>query len=308
MKSIKIILLLVCPGLAWGPAQANGLLELQRVTDDVYAIVGDLGNRSAENFGNNATFGFVVTADGVVLIDPGGSERGAREIDSIVRETTDKPIVAVINTGGQDHRWLGNDHFRRQGARIIASEAAVADQRKRAQDQFIMLDNLVGKDLMRGTRAVHADETFTDSMDFTLGGTRFEIRHAGPAHTPGDSFVWLPEQRVVFTGDIVYTERMAGVTAQSSSRNWIEVFDLMAAREPAYLVPGHGSVTTLERARRDTRDYLVFLRDAVGQFIDDGGDLSEIGNIDQSRWEYLQNHELLTGRNAHQVFTEMEWE
>jgi glyoxylase-like metal-dependent hydrolase (beta-lactamase superfamily II) len=145
-------------------------------------------------------------------------------------------------------------------------------------------------------------------MDFTLGGTRFEIRHAGPAHTPGDSFVWLPEQRVVFTGDIVYTERMAGVIAQSNSRNWIEVFDLMAAREPAYLVPGHGSVTTLERARRDTRDYLVFLRDAVGEFIDGGGDLSEIGDIDQSRWEYLQNHELLAGRNAHQVFTEMEWE
>jgi glyoxylase-like metal-dependent hydrolase (beta-lactamase superfamily II) len=308
MKLAKSILLLACLGLACSSARGDAGLELQQVTDNVYAIVGDLGNRSAENLGNNATFGFVVTAEGVVLIDPGGSERGAKAIDKLIRATTDQPVVAVINTGGQDHRWLGNDYFRRQGARIIASEAAVADQRKRAQDQFIMLDNLVGKDLMQGTRAAHADETFAEKTDIMLGGTLIEVRHAGTAHTPGDSFVWLPAQRVMFTGDIVYTERMAGMIPQSSSRNWIEVFDLMAAREPQHLVPGHGGVTTLERARRDTRDYLVFLRTEVAEFIDAGGDLSEIGGIDQSDWTYLLNHELLAGRNAHQVFTEMEWE
>ena len=308
MKLVKTILLLACLGLAWSSARGDNGLELQLVTDDVFAIVGDLGNRSAENLGNNATFGFVVTAEGVVLIDPGGSERGAMAIHELIRATTDRPVVAVINTGGQDHRWLGNDYFRRQGARIIASEAAVADQRKRAQDQFIMLDNLVGRELMEGTNAAHVDETFAERFDITLGGTRIEVRHAGPAHTPGDSFVWLPAQRVVFTGDIVYTERMAGVIAQSSSSNWIEVFDLMAAREPRYLVPGHGSVTNLERARRDTRDYLVFLRTEVADFIDAGRDLSEIGSIDQSDWTYLLNHEQLAGRNAQQVFTEMEWE
>jgi glyoxylase-like metal-dependent hydrolase (beta-lactamase superfamily II) len=308
MKSIKAVLLLACLGPAWGPARASDALQLQPVTGDVYAIVGDLGNRSAGNLGNNATFGLVVTDDGAVLIDAGGTERGARAIEARVREVTGQPVVAVINTGGQDHRWLGNDYFRRNGARIIASEAAVADQRQRARDQFNTLTLLVGEDLLQGTEAAFADETFAEAFDLTVGGVRFEIRHHGVAHTPGDSFVWLPDQRVMFTGDIVYTERMLGVILQSSSRNWIEVFDAMAAYEPQYVVPGHGSVTTLEGARRDTRDYLVFVRDAVGELIDRGGDLSEVGSIDQSRWEYLQNHEILAGRNAHQVFTEMEWE
>ena len=305
---MKILLLMACLSLAWAPARADGGLSTRQVTEDVYAIVGDLGNRSPQNLGNNATFGFVVTSDGVLLIDSGGSERGARAIEQQVRRISDRPIVAVINTGGQDHRWLGNDYFRRQGARIIASEATVADQRARARDQFIMLDNLVGADLMQGTNAAYADETFAEALDLTLGGTTIEIRHPGPAHTPGDSYVWLPQKRVMFSGDIVYVERMAAIGAQSNSRGWIEAFDAMAAHEPNFLVPGHGDVTTLERARRDLRDYLTFLRAAVGAHIDEGGDLSEISHIDQSAWSYLENHELLAGRNAPRVFTEMAWE
>ena len=308
MKLINAMLLLYALGAASSLAGESAGLELQRITDNVYAIVGERGNRNPVNLANNATFGVVVTAEGVLLIDPGGSERGAMAIERMVRGVTDKPVVAVINTGGQDHRWFGNDYFQRQGARIIASEAAVADQRGRAQDQFIVLDNLVGKELMEGTRAAHASETFSDEYTFTLGDVRVEVRHAGAAHTPGDSFVWLPQQRVVFTGDIVYVERMLGVIAVSDSANWLEVFDLVASHQPDYLVPGHGSVTDLETARQDTRDYLAYLRERVAAFIDDGRDLSEIGTIDQSGWSYLQNFETLSGRNAHQVFTHMEWE
>ncbi|HEY5739957.1 MAG TPA: MBL fold metallo-hydrolase [Gammaproteobacteria bacterium] len=308
MKILRLIPALASLCLASAPLQAGNGLELQQVTDEVYAIVGDLGNRSADNLGNNATFGFVVTTAGVVLIDSGGTTRGARAIDAIIDTVTDAPVVAVINTGGQDHRWLGNAYFRNGGARLIASRAAVDDQRNRLQDQFFMLGNLVGEELVRGTEAAYADETFDDALDLTIGGTRFEIRYPGPAHTPGDSFVWLPAQQVMFSGDIVYVERMASVGAQSSSRGWIEAFDAMAAYRPRYLVPGHGRATTLEHARRDTRDYLAQLRAAVGEFMDDGGDLSEIGSVDQSAFTYLNNFEMLAGRNAQRVFEELEWE
>jgi len=308
MKIPNLILLITGLCLGCATAQANGNLELQRVTDEVYAIVGDLGNRSAENFGNNATFGFVLTADGVVLIDSGGTARGAAAIDAVIDTVTDEPVIAVINTGGQDHRWLGNGYFKKSGARLIASQAAVADQRARLQDQFFMLGNLVGQDLVRGTEAAYAEETFDDALELTIGGTRFELRHPGPAHTPGDSFVWLPAQQVMFSGDIVYTVRMATVGPQSNSRGWVEAFDAMAAYRPRHLVPGHGRATTLEHARRDTRDYLSFLRTAVAEFMDDGGDLSDIGTVDQSAFTYLQNFDMLAGRNAQRVFEELEWE
>jgi len=308
MKIMKSLLVLLVLALPFSQPSADGEMKLQKVTEDVYAIVGELGNRSADNLGNNATFGFVVTSAGVVLIDPGGTYLGAQKIDLLIKQVTDKPVVTVINSGGQDHRWLGNGYFKNQGAQIIASEAAVSDQRARTQDQFIGLGNLVGDEGIRGTDAIYAEKTFEQQLDFKLGDTLFEIRHAGQAHTPGDSFVWLPQKKVMFTGDIVYVERMLGVGAQSNSKNWINVFETMAAYQPRYLIPGHGQPTNLSRANKDTYDYLVFLRQSVSDFIENGGDMSDISSVDQSQFNYLLNFELIAGRNAQQVFTELEWE
>ena len=308
MKLSKYYLLIALLLLSSGPLRASGELELQQVTDKAYAIVGELSNRSPQNLGNNATFGFVITSAGVVLIDSGGTYRGAQEIEQMIKQVTQQPVVRVINTGGQDHRWLGNGYFKQQGAGIVASENAVADQQQRTRDQFIGLSNLVGKEGVEGTEAVYADQSFATELVFTLGDTRFEIRHSGQAHTPGDSYVWLPQEKTMFTGDIVYVERMLGVGAQSNSKSWIGAFEAMAAYQPEHLVPGHGKATTLAHARKDTYDYLVFLRSVVADFMDNGGDMSEIGSLDQSSYHYLLNHETLAGRNAQQVFTEMEWE
>jgi len=286
----------------------DNLLRLEQVAENVYAIVGPFGNRTPENLGNNANFGFVVTSEGVVLIDPGGSFKGAAAIDAVIRTVTDKPVITVINTGGQDHRWLGNSYFKQRGARIIASAQAVEDQRSRETDQYISLGNLIGDAGLEGTDSVFADETFDEEIRFEIGGVEFELRHVGPAHTPGDSLVWLPRQRIVFTGDVVYIGRMLGVISVSNSRNWISAFEKMQSLQPAAIVPGHGSVTDLERARADTYEYLVFLRETVGGFMESGGDIADTGSLDQSRFERLISFELLKGRNAQQVFQEMEWE
>ena len=299
------LLILILP---FSQSWADGKLERQKVTRDVYAIVGELGNRTPENLGNNASFGFVVTSEGVVVIDSGGTFQGARNIDLLIKEVTDKPVVTVINTGGQDHRWLGNGYFKRQAVQIIASEKAVIDQRNRSQDQFILLANLVGEEIIQDTDAVYADTSFAEKYEFELGGVIFEIHHSGQAHTPGDSFVWLPQKKVMFTGDIVYVERMLGVGTQSNSRSWIDVFETMAAYKPLHLIPGHGNPTNLVQATKDTYDYLLFLRKSVSDFIDNDGDIADIGSIDQSKFGYLMNYETIAGRNAQQVFTELEWE
>jgi len=287
---------------------AQGGLRVQKVTQDIYALVGDLGNRSPENLGNNATFGLVVTDEGAVLIDSGGSYAGAQAIAVAIKTVTDQPVVKVINTGGQDHRWLGNDYFKRQGAEIIAGAAAVEDQQARTQDQLIVLNNLVGEELMASTNPVYAETRFEDEYAFTLGGKEFAIHHKGQAHTPGDSFVWLPGEKTLFSGDIVYVERMLGVGGQSNSKSWLEAYQAMAAFEPRHLIPGHGPATTLARGNKDTRDYLRFLRRSIGAFIDNGGNVADISSVDQSSFSYLLNFDSLAGRNAQQVFFEMEWE
>src|SRR3990172_1560391 len=146
---LSVLLISIHPAMA-------APLQVQKVTDGVYALVGEMEQRSPENLGNNATFGVIVTGDGVVLVDPGGSYNGAKQIHEAIRSISDKPVRLVINTGGQDHRWLGNGYFKAQGARLVASKAAVADQRARVTDQLIGLNRLVGEKLMAGTEAVHA--------------------------------------------------------------------------------------------------------------------------------------------------------
>lgn len=308
-RSLMLFVLALVLGVSVVKANDNdAALRLQQVADGIYALVGPFGNRSPENLGNNATFGFVVTDEGVVLVDSGGSHQGAQAIDALIRQVTDKPVKIVINSGGQDHRWLGNGYFKERGARIIASAAAVVDQRTRHQDQLLMLGNLVGTEGMAGTNPVYADETFAERMSVTLGGRTIELFKVGPAHTPGDSLVWLPEERVVFSGDVVYVGRMLGVMSHSNAKHWIEAFETMAALAPVSVVPGHGPPTDLDQARADSLDYLVFLRETVGEFMNNGGDITQIGTLDQSRFAHLVDYATLKGRNAQQVFQEMEWE
>ncbi|MCF7976775.1 MAG: MBL fold metallo-hydrolase [Chromatiaceae bacterium] len=307
LSRLMLPALMLLASVALASDQDTGL-RLQPINDRIYAIVGPFGNRTAENLGNNATFGFVVTDDGVVLIDSGGSAKGAAAIEALIQQVTDQAVKLVINTGGQDHRWLGNAYFKARGARIIASQAAVEDQRARLQEQLLRLQNLVGAEGLAGTEPVYADETFEEQTNLSIGGTDVELKMVGPAHTPGETLVWLPESRVAFSGDVVYVGRMLRVGSHSNSAHWIEAFESLAALEPEVVVPGHGPATDLARARADTLDYLVFLRETVGALMEDGGDITQIGSLDQSRFAYLEEYESLKGRNAQQVFQEMEWE
>lgn len=307
MKKLPLLTILLSMLLSTAYASEQSLV-LKKVTGNVWSIVGPLTNRTKENLGNNATFGFIVTQEGVVLVDSGGSLKGAKKIHELIKSVSEKPIRYVINSGGQDHRWFGNDYFSRLGARIISSEAAKKDHKARLSSQWTRLETLVGAEGVKGTKEKYADIVFKDEYKFTLGKIRFEIYHRGQAHTPGDAFIWLPQSKVMFSGDIVYTERMLGIGEQSKSKTWLAVFDAMASYQPEHVVPGHGAPTVLKTAINDTRDYIAYLRKSIAAFIEQGGDAAEISQVDQTQYKYLYNYETLAGRNALKVYTELEWE
>jgi glyoxylase-like metal-dependent hydrolase (beta-lactamase superfamily II) len=286
------------------PGQA---LETVEVADGIYAFVGEKQQRSPTNLANNSTHGIIVTDEGVVLVDPGGSFLGAAALHDAVRKVTSKPVKFVINTGSQDHRWLGNGYWHAQGVRIIASKAAVEDQKARASAQISMLTGLLMKSV-RGTEPIYADIVFDDVYELELGGEKISIRHPGHAHTPGDSFVWVPTRSTVLTGDIVYVERILGVMDHSKSKSWVTAFEAIAALNPKHIIPGHGAPTTLARAKADTYDYLVNLRARIKELQEKGGTAVDATKVDQSAFARLEQFEALAGRNAQQVFTEMEFE
>jgi len=213
----------------------------------------------------------------------------------------------VIDTGGQDHRWWGNSYFKQKGARIISSRAAYADQKKRASEQYMSLDHFLGKNI-KGTREVHADQTFKDTLKLKFGGEDFLLVHAGPAHTKGDIFVWMPGKKVMFSGDIVFTDRMLGPGPAADTASWLHVFETMVSYQPKIIVPGHGYPASVKKATADTYDYIKYMRSQVAKILENDGDMQDALKIDQSRFRYLKVFDKMAGRSAQSFFAQMEFE
>ncbi len=290
------------------PAQAVEV-RFERVAEGVYAHIGELGPRSVANEGLNANLGLVVTPAGAVLIDSGATFDSARQIHEAVRRVTPQPVRWVINTGGQDHRWLGNGYFKAQGAELIAHSSAEADMRSRGNDQLDTLRAALGA-RADGTVPTLATRWVTAADErLELGGVAIELHYRGGAHTPGDMLVWLPQQRVLFSGDVVYVDRLLGVIPVSRTKPWLTTFAEIERLAPARIVPGHGRVTDLATAQADTRDYLLALRAHMKKAVDEGQDISAAAKaFDAQPWSRLLNAAELLPGNASRTYLELERE
>ncbi len=306
LKNLVLLALAVVAGFSVA-ARADYRPVAEKVVDNVYAIVGPLGQRSADNDGLNATFGFVVTPTGVILIDSGASRLGAEKLAAAVAQVTDKPVRWVINTGSQDHRWLGNDYFAGQGAEVIALARTAATQAEYAAQQMESMTRFLG-DRMRGTTALPAPKALAgDSATLTLGGEQLKLAYTD-AHFPGDAWVWLPQHGVIFSGDLVFVDRLLGVLPMSSVKSGQQAFHALAALKPSRIVPGHGRVCDLAQAQRETGDYYDFLVDQVGAAAKDMApmDATLDRHADLPAFRHLQSYDALHRANMNRTFVEFE--
>ncbi len=302
MVAVLLLYLLVLP------ARAGELLAAEPLGDGVFALIGETGARSYENHGLNANFGVIDTPEGAILIDSGASLEGARLLADRAQALTGKPVKWVINTGSQDHRWLGNAWFRSRGVEVIALARTVATQRTHGLAQ---LDGLRGvlKERLSGTEPAYASRVIeADAAKLVLGGRAVEIRYFADAHFPGDAVVWLPGKRIAFAGDHVYVDRLLGVLPQSDATSWLAAFRELEALGPAAIVPGHGRVTDLAGARRDTGDYLAFLTEGVERFAEDMAGVEEAVAAlgDAPRFARLANYAELHRGNVSRAYLRVE--
>ncbi|MBW8316464.1 MAG: MBL fold metallo-hydrolase, partial [Hydrogenophaga sp.] len=259
--------------------------------------------------GLNANIGLVVTPAGALLVDSGASFQGAKQIHDAVKKVTTQPVKWVINTGGQDHRWPGNGYFITQGAEVIAHTDAKADMLARGGDHIASLKNELKEKLDSTVPSLPTRWLNGQDETLNLGGMAIEVKHRKGAHTPGDLMVWLPQQRVVFSGDIVYVDRLLGVLPFSHTGRWLDSFAVLEALQPAHIVPGHGDVCDLPKAQAQTRDYLRALRTHMKKAVDDGTDISAaIKAFDAQPWMGLLNAAELHPGNASRTYLELERE
>lgn len=279
-----------------------------QVGPGVYAFIGDTGMRSYENEGMNANAGFIVTKAGVVVVDSGSSYLVAKTMHAAIQKITKQPVKYVINSGGQDHRWMGNGYFKEQGAQIIASRKALADMQERGAAELAALKPEL-REKLAGTQTVYPERLVDKEETLKLGGEEIRILYFQGGHTPGDAVVWLPKSRTLFSGDLIFVDRLLGILPFSNSKDWLASVDEIEKLKPKVIIPGHGKVCDWPKAKRDTKDYLTLLRTHMRKAYDAGSDLQKaIDTLDQSAFRNLENFELLKGGNASRVYLEMEAE
>jgi glyoxylase-like metal-dependent hydrolase (beta-lactamase superfamily II) len=279
----------------------------QEVVPGVWSAIGATAPGTYANSGHNNNLSFVITGEGVLVVNAGHNYLLAKALHDEIRKITDKPVKYVVLENGQGHAMLGSNYWKEQGVPVIAHVDAAHEIEEQSFGSLEVMQARA-KEKAAGTEVVMPDITFEDKHVIELGGERIELLNLGPAHSPGDIIVWLPAHKLVISGDMAFHERMLPLFEHTDSAGWIETWDSFEALGAEVVIPGHGGPTDMPTVRKYTRDYLVYLREKVAEVIDSGGGLQEAYLVDQSPYMHLHTSEFLAKRNAGQVFQSMEFE
>jgi glyoxylase-like metal-dependent hydrolase (beta-lactamase superfamily II) len=278
---------------------------VRRLAPDVYAVLGDTG-RGVEGRPNA---GFVVTSEGVVVVDALASPRHAEQLVTTIRRVTGRPIAWLVLTHHHPDHHFGAVVLRQAGARVIAHPDKRVLASEGGEDALIAdWVRVVGLDAMRGFEfADTPDRPVTTADTLRLGGKTIVITYPGAGHSPGDLLVWLPDERVLFAGDVLVEDGVSMVV-DGSSGVLLRVLDLIDRMDPDHVVPGHGAIPARAAGLvRRTREYLTGvqaeMRGAVEKGIPMRRALASLPPVDQGRPVSLNSRRR---RNAVRVYLEEE--
>ncbi|WP_299739194.1 MBL fold metallo-hydrolase [uncultured Roseobacter sp.] len=278
------------------------------VIPGVFSAIGATAPPTYENAGHNNNLSFIVTGEGVVVVNGGAAYGLAKALHDEIKTLTDQPVKLVFNENGQGHAVLGNSYWAEQNVPIIAHIDAAEEVAEYGRS---ILEGMkrYNRDQAAGTTLQGPTETFEDDYIVEMGPFRIEARYLGPAHSPGDIVIWLPNQRLVIAGDMAFHERMLPIFEHTYTADWLETWDSeFEALGATYVIPGHGHPTNMDQVRRYTKGYLEYLREKVGAHLEAGGGLAEAYYVDQSPYAHLDTFEELATKNAGRVFEQMEFE
>ncbi len=278
-----------------------------QVTENVWSAIGATTPPTYENSGHNNNLSYIVTTAGVVVVNAGDNALLAESLHKEIRKVTDQPVKYVILENGQGHAMLGSHYWQQQGAQIVAHVDTYDEIKSHGKDTLLSMQE-GRRDKAMGTDLTLPDITFDDNYVIELGGETIEALYLGPAHSAGDISVWLPKQKLVIAGDVAFHERLLPVMAHTDTAGWIKTWDNFIALGATTVIPGHGGPTDYEQVTRYTVDYLTYMRKQIAALIEQGGELNDAYNIDQSAFSHLDTYFELARQNAGRIFRDMEFE
>lgn len=233
------------------PVSAAEHRQLIQLADNIYSYI-DAQDGSAENsFGANSSV--IIGDDGIAVIDSRVTAVAADELIESIRKVSDKPIKYVINTHRHLDHTYGNCEFAKLGATIVMSSIDAQDLKKdNIEKQYKFFG--VPADEWAGTTLFYPTLTFSDKVEIDLGNQKLQLIYPGPSHTAGSILVYLPKEKMLFTGDIL----TAGVPfmGDGNVNGWLHALDYVQTIDVNKIVPGHGPLFSKKDAT-EMRDYIA---------------------------------------------------
>jgi len=241
-------------------AAAERKVEFKQVAPDLYFLY-DFDSSNAV---------VLVTDEGVLVIDTRQHPLRAEELLATIRKYTSKPIKWVVNTHAHGDHYFGNSVFKREGATIIAHadtagmmKAHYAIEMKRRMGYFRQQKYDPGE-----VNLVLPDVTFDSKMTLVLGGRTVELLYLGAGQNPGDTMVYFPQERVMYTGGPFAKNSWANPSFTPSMSNWVVLLRKIAAMDVDKYLGGHGDIGNKQDVLHEAQlisDFDAGMRDAVAK-------------------------------------------
>ncbi len=229
-----------------------------------------------QHIGLVPNIGIVIGTDAVLVVDCGLGRANGELVRNFAREVAGSKPVLLTTTHFHPEHAFGAQAFR--GYATILTNTTQADELRDKGGFFLTLFRDLGpeaREALEGTEVVMPDETYEGERTIDLGGKQVILRELA-GHTRGDQIVFLPQEQVLFTGDLVENRLFPILFDQDASAgHWIEALAHLIGLSPATVVPGHGEMGTVELVQ-EVQDHLIFVREEVNRCIKEGQPLELI--------------------------------
>jgi len=284
-------------------------IQAVQLAQGVWFVQGNsaLGSTGNRNFISNA--GFFVTDEGVVVVDALGSPALAQELLREIHRVTPQALRYVVVTHYHADHIYGLQTLAQAGAKVIGHASAREYLNSDTAQRRLEASRIdLAPWIDANTRLVPADQWLdTQETRFRLGSMDFVVDHVGPAHTPEDVVVFVPQLGVLFAGDLFFQGRIPFV-GQADSRLWIQALNRLMKYQPKIVIPGHGPASINPMVDMTmTRDYLLYLRKTMGEAAKNMEPFEEVyAKTDWSRFESIPLFRVANRMNAYNTYLLME--
>ena len=220
-------------------------MQTKQVAPGIYAVITpsrELPN--PENRGWNSNSAFVVTKAGVMVFDTGSSTAIGQALKQTIAGVTSLPVRWIIDSHAHGDHWLGNAAFKNTVKKIFAT-AEVSRVIQADGSTWIERFNSMTNGATGESQILPPNTLIKQRTEFSPGGRKMILFPSGNSHSPGDLLLWLPEDNVLISGDVVYSDRMPS-TFDSNLAQWIQLLRELEKLQPVVVIPGHGEVTNVK--------------------------------------------------------------